>query len=846
MEQYKVTGMTCAACQAHVEKAVSKLENVESCSVSLLTNSMTVEGNATPDEVINAVKSAGYGAELLNSSKEKKSSHPMDEDLLKDTETPKLLRRLISSIIILLVLMYVTMGYNMWGWPVPSFLDGNYMGLGLLQLILSTIILFINRAFFISGTKSLIHKAPNMDTLISLGSGVSYIYSICILFYISYLTVNGTEAMEIHHIYHNLLYFESAAMILTLTTIGKTLESYSKGKTTNALKDLIKLTPKTATIIRDNQEVTVEIDEVKLGDVFVVKPGESIPVDGVIIEGSTSINESMLTGESLPVDKEVDDTVSAATNNLTGYIKARATRVGEDTTFSQIIKMVSDASMSKAPIAKIADKVSGIFVPLIILIAIIVGTIWLITGSEISYALERAISVLVVACPCALGLATPVAIMVGNGLGAKNGILFKNSTASENASKIQIVVLDKTGTITEGKPSVTDIIPNDNHSEEELLKYAYALEAKSEHPLGLAIVNYAKENNITLEEISDFEALSGNGLKGKLDNHEIFGGSMKFIQKTTQIPTIFENKLDELANEGKTPMLFTKDNELLGLIAVRDIIKEDSKQAINEFKNMGIEVVMLTGDNEKTAHAIGELVGVDRVIAGVLPDGKETVIKDLQQYGKVAMIGDGINDAPALTRADIGIAIGNGTDVAIDSADIVLMNSKLTDASAAIRLSRAMVRNIYENLAWAFGYNIILIPVAAGAFAALNFTISPMISSAFMAISSVTVCLNALRLNLFKVHNSKHDHPLRKKAKLNEITTQKKEESMTKEVKIEGMMCQHCEMHVKNALEALEGVDSATVSNVSGTAIITINDKFDPAQVEKAVTDAGYKFISIN
>ncbi len=860
MDQYIVTGMTCAACQAHVEKAVAKLENVDSVTVSLLTNSMSVSGTATKDEVIKAVEAAGYGA-APKGVEEKKTGMSAklaaEEEALKDHETPKLVRRLISSAVVLVLLMYITMGHNMWGWPVPRFLTHNHIGLAIVEMILSAIVMFINRAFFISGFKSLTHGAPNMDTLVALGSGVSYGWSLYVLFEMTYLVTNGTANMDLMPLYHNQLYFESAAMIPALITVGKTLEALSKGRTTDALKNLMKMAPKTAVVMRGSEEVTVDIDEVALGDIFVVRPGEAIPVDGVIVEGSGAVDESALTGESIPVDKNVDDSVSAATINQSGFIKARATRVGEDTTFSQIIQMVSDAAATKAPIARIADIVSGIFVPSIIGIAVVVAIVWLLTGSELSYALERAIAVLVIACPCALGLATPVAIMVGNGMGAKNGILFKTSAALENAGRVQIVALDKTGTITAGKPEVTDIHAADGVEEKMLLQYAYSLEKMSEHPLAAAVVKYGDAKEMSAAKVDDFTALAGNGLQGRLDGHEVVGGSLKFISGRSEVSDALADRANELSEQGKTPLFFTCDGSVLGMIAVADVIKDDSAQAIREMKQMGIEVVMLTGDNKKTAKTIGDIAGVDRVIAGVLPEGKEAVIRDLQKRGNVAMVGDGINDAPALTRANTGIAIGAGTDVAIDSADVVLMNSKLTDASAAIRLSRATLRNIHENLFWAFAYNIILVPMAAGVYAAIQ--MNPMWGAAAMALSSFTVCMNALRLNLFKVHDASHDRPMRKRA-LPETTNvtavadentketnldEKENNDMEKTAKIEGMMCAHCEARVKAALEGLDGVDAAAVSHETNSAVLNINDAFSADAVEAAVKEAGYNFLGI-
>jgi len=863
MEQYVVTGMTCAACQAHVEKAVSKLENVSSVSVSLLTNSMSVEGTATKEEIIKAVEDAGYGASPKGAETQTKQSQraklEAEEEALKDHETPKLVKRLTRSLIVLAVLMYLTMGHNMAGFPIPDFLNHNHMGLALTQMLLAIIVMYINKSFFISGFKTLIHRSPNMDTLVAMGSGVSFAWSLYVFYKMTVMLTGGTANADLMEIYHNQLYFETAAMIPCLITVGKTLEAMSKGRTTDALKNLMKMAPKTAVLLRDGEEVTVDIDEVETGDIFVVRPGESIPVDGVIIEGSSAVDESALTGESIPVDKGVDDTVSAATMNQSGFIKARATRIGEDTTFSQIIQMVSDAAATKAPIARIADTVSGIFVPTILGIALVVAIFWLVTGADVTFALERAISVLVIACPCALGLATPVAIMVGNGMGAKNGILFKTSAALENTGRVQIVALDKTGTITAGKPEVTDILPAENITEEELIKYAYSIEKMSEHPLASAVVSYGDKHSVMGAAVTDFTALSGNGLKGKVDGKEIVGGSFKYINEHFKVNKKLADAANTLSEQGKTPLFFAENNRVLGMIAVADVIKEDSAQAIQEMKKMGIEVVMLTGDNEKTAKAIGDVAGVDRVIAGVLPDGKEAVIRQLQTRGKVAMVGDGINDAPALTRADTGIAIGAGTDVAIDSADVVLMNSKLTDASAAIRLSRQTVRNIHENLFWAFAYNVILIPMAAGLYRSIE--MNPMWGAAAMSISSFTVCMNALRLNLFKIHDASKDRPLRKKARPYEENTQETvaEENFTenesktaaeqlkneKTIHIEGMMCEHCEGRVKKALEELEGIESAVTSHKLHNAVVTVNDKFDAAQVEKAITDAGYDFVGI-
>ena len=878
MNQYIVTGMTCASCQAHVEKAVSKVPGVKSVSVSLLTNSMAVDGTAGSAEIIKAVEDAGYGAEPKKAAAQKQSSAAKlaaEEDALKDRETPKLVRRLILSVGFLIALMYITMGHNMWNWPVPEFLVHNHIGLAILQMLLTIVVMIINRAFFISGFKSLFHGSPNMDTLVALGSGVSFGWSLFILFRMTYLLTTGTSNMDLMPLYHNQLYFESAAMIPALITVGKTLESLSKGRTTDALKNLMKMAPKTAVVERDGQQVEISIDEVHPGDIFVVKPGESIPVDGVIIEGTTAVDESALTGESVPVDKGVDDPVSAATINRSGYIRARTTRIGEDTTFSQIIQMVSDAASTKAPIARIADRVSGIFVPAVILIAVAVMVIWLLLGQTPAFALERAISVLVISCPCALGLATPVAIMVGNGMGARNGVLFKTSEALENAGRVQIVALDKTGTITEGKPAVTDIIPADGIGKTELMSVAYALEQKSEHPLARAIVAEGEKEGLQAAEVTDFAALTGSGLTGQIDGQVLHGGSGSFISTLAAVPEDMLKRADSLAKDGKTPLYFEREGKLLGIIAVADIIKADSAQAVQELRNMGIEVVMLTGDNEATAKSIGAQAGVDRVIAGVLPDGKEAVIRELQKRGKVAMVGDGINDAPALTRADTGIAIGAGTDVAIDSADIVLMNSRLTDVSAAVRLSRATLRNIHENLFWAFAYNALLIPMAAGLYPGIE--MNPMWGAAAMSLSSFTVCMNALRLNLFKVHNASRDRAMKKRALPEAHTAEpagtsaagmaaaagtnlccnaaedkndtnemnKEDKRMTETVKIDGMMCNHCEMHVKKALEALDGVESAEASHEKKQAILKLSREVPEDEIRKAVKDAGYEFVGI-
>ncbi len=834
MQQYIVTGMTCSACQSHVEKAVNKLDGVESVSVSLLTNSMQVKGNVSSKQVIDAVEKAGYGAKVKGENQTENT-----DDSLKDTETPKLKKRLLYSVIWLVILMYITMGHNMLDWPVPWFLVHNHIGLAITQMLITIIVMYINRAFFISGFKSWIHGSPNMDTLVALGSSASFGWSLYVLYQLTYMITQGSSNMELMSVYHDELYFETAAMIPALITIGKTLESISKGKTTDALKNLMKMAPKIANIEKDGTIQEVAIEDVKIGDVFVVRPGEAIPVDGEIIEGSTAVDESALTGESIPVDKVVGNHVSAATINQSGFIKAKATRVGKDTTFSQIIQMVTDAAGTKAPIARIADKVSGIFVPAVITIAIFVFVGWMITSKDIILSLRHAIAVLVISCPCALGLATPVAIMVGNGVAAKNGILFKTSEALENTGHIQIVALDKTGTITEGKPVVTDIIPV-GISENELLEIACSLEAKSEHPLAKAIVNDGNEKHISLFETEDFEALSGNGVKAKIDGSLIYGGSKKYISTITNIDSL-KKQADALSEAGKTPLFFVKDNQFIGMIAVADVIKQDSALAIQQLQHMGIEVVMLTGDNEKTANAIGKQAGVDQVIAGVLPNQKEAVVQRLQKCGKVAMVGDGINDAPALTRADIGIAIGNGTDVAIDSADIVLMNSRLLDVAASIRLSKATLKNIYENLFWAFAYNIVLIPMAAGLY--LGISINPMWGAAAMSLSSFTVCMNALRLNLFKIHDASKDKPLKKQALIEENI--KGEINMKETVKIEGMMCTHCEASVKKALEAIDGVESAEVSHESGTAVLTLSHDVDDSVIQKAIEDKDYTFISI-
>ena len=857
MEQYNVTGMSCAACSARVEKAVKKVPGVTSCSVSLLTNSMGVEGTASPAAILSAVQEAGYGASPKNASASKTSDASADLDALADHETPKLKRRLIASLGFLLVLMYFSMGHMMWGWPLPHWFDGNHVAMGLVQLLLAGIVMVINQKFFINGFKGLIHGAPNMDTLVALGSMASFVWSTYALFAMTRAQVDGNDELVMHYMME--FYFESAAMILTLITVGKMLEARSKGKTTDALKSLMKLAPKTATLVRDGAEVTVAIADVQKGNVFVVRPGENIPVDGVVLEGTSAVNESALTGESIPVDKAVGDKVSAATTNQSGFLRCEATRVGEDTTLAQIIKMVSDAAATKAPIAKIADTVSGFFVPAVISIAVLTTIVWLLLGHELGYALARGISVLVISCPCALGLATPVAIMVGNGLGAKNGILFKTAASLEAAGRTQIVALDKTGTITEGAPRVTDLLPAEGVSETELLTLAAALESRSEHPLAKAVLADAEAKAITPPEVTDFAALPGNGLAAKLDGMDIYAGNAAFIQTKLTLPAALAQQAEKLASEGKTPLFFGGAGRLLGVIAVADTIKEDSPEAIRQLQNMGIRVVMLTGDNQRTADAIGRQAGVDEVIAGVLPDGKETVIRQLQASGKVAMVGDGINDAPALTRADTGIAIGAGTDVAIDAADVVLMNSKLSDVPAAIRLSRATLRNIHENLFWAFIYNIIGIPLAAGLFIPFGLTLNPMFGAAAMSLSSFCVVSNALRLNLFDLHSTRHDHktaspaaaPVQSAAENNkksdaeapEVKTE--DHTMKKTLKVEGMMCGHCEARVKKALEALPEVDEAVVSHEAGTAIVTLNAEVADDVLKNAVEAQDYKVTGI-
>ena len=853
MEQYNVTGMSCAACSARVEKAVKKVPGVTSCSVSLLTNSMGVEGTASPAAILSAVQEAGYGASPKNASSSKASDASADLDALADHETPKLKRRLIASLGFLLVLMYFSMGHMMWGWPLPRWFDGNHIAMGLVQLLLAGIVMVINQKFFINGFKGLIHGAPNMDTLVALGSMASFVWSTYALFAMTRAQVDGNDELVMHYMME--FYFESAAMILTLITVGKMLEARSKGKTTDALKSLMKLAPKTATLVRDGAEVTVAIADVQKGDVFVVRPGENIPVDGVVLEGTSAVNESALTGESIPVDKAVGDKVSAATTNQSGFLRCEATRVGEDTTLAQIIKMVSDAAATKAPIAKIADTVSGFFVPAVISIAAVTTIVWLLLGHELGYALARGISVLVISCPCALGLATPVAIMVGNGLGAKNGILFKTAASLEAAGRTQIVALDKTGTITEGAPRVTDLLPAEGVSETELLTLAAALESRSEHPLAKAVLADAEAKAITPPEVTDFAALPGNGLAAKLDGMDIYAGNAAFIQTRLTLPAALAQQAEKLASEGKTPLFFGGAGRLLGVIAVADTIKEDSPEAIRQLQNMGIRVVMLTGDNQRTADAIGRQAGVDEVIAGVLPDGKEAVIRQLQASGKVAMVGDGINDAPALTRADTGIAIGAGTDVAIDAADVVLMNSKLSDVPAAIRLSRATLRNIHENLFWAFIYNIIGIPLAAGLFIPFGLTLNPMFGAAAMSLSSFCVVSNALRLNLFDVHSTKHDRAAKNAASLPAVSAQpaavankestKEDTAMKKTLKVEGMMCGHCEARVKKALEALPEVDEAVVSHEAGTAIVTLNAEVADDVLKNAVEAQDYKVTGI-
>ena len=855
MEQYTVTGMSCAACSARVEKAVKAVPGVTSCSVSLLTNSMGVEGTASASAIVKAVQEAGYGASPKAAAAETPSA---ELDALADHETPRLKKRLIASLVFLAVLMYFSMGHMMWGWPLPHWFDGNHVAMGLVQLLLAGIVMVINQKFFISGFKGLLHRAPNMDTLVALGSSASFLWSTYALFAMTRAQVDGNDALVMHYMME--LYFESAAMILTLITVGKMLEARSKGKTTDALKSLMKLAPQTATLLREGAEVTVPIAQVKKGDLFVVRPGENIPVDGLVLEGSSAVNESALTGESIPVDKTAGDKVSAATTNQSGFLKCEATRVGEDTTLAQIIRMVSDAAATKAPIAKIADTVSGFFVPAVISISVLTTLVWLLLGREFGYALARGISVLGISCPCALGLATPVAIMVGNGLGARNGILFKTAASLEAAGRTQIVALDKTGTITSGEPRVTDILPAEGVSESELLTLAASLEQKSEHPLAKAVLAYAETETIACPDVTDFAALPGNGLSARLDGMEIYGGNAEFIATKASVPAELQAEAARLAAEGKTPLFFGGAGRLMGVIAVADTLKEDSPRAIRELQNMGIRVVMLTGDNQRTADAIGRQAGVDEVIAGVLPDGKEAVIRRLQKSGKVAMVGDGINDAPALTRADTGIAIGAGTDVAIDAADVVLMNSRLSDVPAAIRLSRATLRNIHENLFWAFIYNIIGIPLAAGVFIPFGLTLNPMFGAAAMSLSSFCVVSNALRLNLFDLHSTKHDRkpksaalpaaPVQPAAAENtaepvSAPVVKEDNAMKKTLHVEGMMCCHCEARVKKALEALPAVDEAVVSHEAGTAIVTLNAEVSDADLKKAVEDQDYKVTGI-
>ncbi len=825
MVQFNVTGMSCAACSARVEKAVSKVAGVTSCSVSLLTNSMGVEGTANPQDIISAVTDAGYGASLKTSGAAEKSSY--DDEALADRETPVLKKRLIASLVFLVVLMYFSMGHMMWGWKIPAWLEGNHVAVGMLQMLLAGIIMVINQKFFISGFKGMIHRSPNMDTLVAMGSMTSFLWSVYVLFAMTDAQLKGDHEAVMAYMMD--LYFESAAMILTLITLGKMLEAHSKGKTTNALKSLMKLSPKTAVVLNNGEEVTVPVEQVKKGDIFVVRPGESIPADGIVTEGNSAVNESALTGESIPVDKTVGDSVSAATINQSGFIKCEASRVGEDTTLSQIIKMVGDAAATKAPIAKIADKVSGIFVPTVIAIAAVTLIVWLAVGQSAGYALARAISVLVISCPCALGLATPVAIMVGNGVGARNGILFKNAVSLEEAGKVKIVALDKTGTITKGEPEVTDIIPAIGISENDLLTYAASLEKRSEHPLAGAVMKKAEEMKISAGEVTDFEAFAGNGLSAVLDGKNIIGGSVRFVSEKADIPEEISQKAEELSSKGKTPILFSADGKFLGMIAAADVIKEDSPRAIKELREMGIRVVMLTGDNERTAKAIGEQAGVDEVIAGVLPDGKESVIRSLQEKEKTAMVGDGINDAPALTRADIGIAIGAGTDIALDAADIVLVKSRLRDVPAAIRLSRAALRNIRQNLFWAFIYNIIGIPLAAGVWIPIfNWTLDPMFGAAAMSLSSFCVVSNALRLNFFKYGNGDETSAENKRI-----------------IKIKGMMCEHCEARIKQTLCAFPEIDFAEANYKKGTAIVSINAEPDVDKIKAAIAEQGYKFISI-
>ena len=841
MEQYTVTGMSCAACTSRVEKAVLGVEGVTSCSVNLLTNSMGVEGTASAGEIIEAVHAAGYGAEPKKGNRDQTTPFSYEEDGLEDRETPVLKKRLIISLGFWIALMYISMGHMMWDWPLPPFFDHNHVAMGLLQLLLTVTIMVINQKFFVSGFKSLWHRAPNMDTLVALGAVAAFVYSTVALFALTDAQVKGNEEEMMSYMHE--FYFESAATILVLITIGKMLEARSKGKTTDALKGLMKLAPKTATLLRDGQESIVPIAQVAKGDIFVVRPGENIPVDGMVLDGNSSVDESTLTGESIPVDKAAGSTVSAGTLNQSGFIRCEAVRVGEDTTLAQIIQMVSDAAATKAPIAKVVDKVSGVFVPAVIMIAVITVIAWLVTGHPMGFALARGISVLVISCPCALGLATPVAIMVGNGMGAKNGILFKTSVSLEKTGKTRIVAMDKTGTITQGEPKVTDIIPVKGKSETELLEVAYTLEKKSEHPLARAITKRAKQEGLMAVEVEDFRALPGNGIQASRNGTALYGGSFQYISEHIQVTDEMKKMSERLSEEGKTPLLFVCDEELFGMIAVADTIKEDSPRAIKELQDMGICVVMLTGDNERTARAIGAKAGVDEVIAGVLPDGKERIIRKLRQKGKVLMVGDGINDAPALTTADIGIAIGAGADVAIDAADVVLMKSCLTDVPAAIRLSQATLRNIYENLFWAFIYNIIGIPLAAGAFIGiLGWQLNPMFAAATMSLSSLSVVTNALRLNFFRMYDSKRDHKIKKRMK---NTRKKEEKNMEKKLMIEGMMCGHCEMHVKKALEAIDGVTEASVSHETGTAVVTLDQEVSSDTLRQAVVDQGYQVTDI-
>ena len=851
MDQYIVTGMSCAACQARVEKAVAGVPGVTGVSVSLLTNSMGVEGAAAPEAVISAVEKAGYGAAVKNGANEKASSgnsFAAEEDALKDRETPKLKKRLILSSVFLLALMYITMGFNMWGWPLPAFFTHNHLALTLTQMLLAAAVMAVNRKFFTGGFSALLHRAPNMDTLVALGSSVSFGWSLYVFYRMCGMITAGSPNMELMDLYHNQLYFESAAMIPALITVGKMLEAKSKGRTTDALKSLMRLAPKTAVLLRDGAETEVPVEEVQAGDLFVVRPGANIPVDGIVVEGTSAVNESALTGESIPVDKKEGDPVSAATVNTSGWLKCRASRVGRDTTLAQIIRMVSDAAATKAPIARIADKVSGVFVPAVIAIALAVTAGWLIAGESVSFALARGISVLVISCPCALGLATPVAVMVGSGLGAKNGILFKTGEALENAGRVQIIALDKTGTITTGEPKVTDICPADGFTEAELIEKACALERKSEHPLARAVAAEGAARGVVPSEVSDFAVLPGNGLTAKMNGHTLRGGSEAYISGLVRIPDSLAREAGILSEQGKTPLFFEEDGKLVGVIAVADSVKPDSAEAVRQLKKLGLRVIMLTGDNERTARAVGKAAGVDDVIAGVLPDGKEAVIRTLQQSGMAAMVGDGINDAPALMRADIGIAIGAGTDVAVDSADIVLMNSSLMDVAAAVRLSRATLRNIHENLFWAFFYNLICIPLAAGLFA---WKMNPMIGAAAMSLSSFTVCMNALRLNLFKLRDSSRDKPLRRRSgivtAMDNIRTAKDERSqpMKTTVRIKGMMCGHCEATVKKALEALPFVESAEVSHDAGTAVLTLSGALDEQKVKAAVEEKDFTFLGI-